>query len=212
MSVITQTNLATVAQPLLTLRNITWQTYENLLADLDEQSGVHLTFDQGVLEIMTLTPEHESINRYLSSLIDLLVDELGKDVHPVGSATFKRADVERGFEPDSSFYFSQATQMRGKKRIDLRVDPAPELVIEIDISHGSLDKLSIFAQFGISEIWRYDGANIHIYHLVDEAYEEHSQSRIFPKLTDDKIEKFLTNSQTMTRQELKQWLRQNLQR
>ncbi len=210
MSVITQTNLNTIAQPLMTLRNITWQTYENLLADLDEQSGVHLTYDQGVLEIMTLTPEHESINRYLSSLIDLLVDELGKDVHPVGSATFKRADVERGFEPDSSFYFSQATQMRGKKRIDLRVDPAPELVIEIDISHGSLDKLSIFAQFGITEIWRYDGAKIHIYHLVDEAYEENSQSNIFPKLTDKKIEKFLTNSQTMTRQELKQWLQQNL--
>ena len=210
MSVITQTNLSTVAQPLLTLRNITWQTYENLLADLDEQSGIHLTYDQGVLEIMTLTPEHESINRYLSSLIDLLVDELGKDVHPVGSATFKRADVERGFEPDSSFYFLQATQMRGKRRIDLRVDPAPELVLEIDISHGSLDKLSIFAQFGIGEIWRYDGAAIHIYHLVDETYEEQSQSRIFPTLTDEKIEKFLMNSQTMTRQELKQWLRQSL--
>ena len=207
MSVITQTNLNTVTQPLLTLRHITWQTYENLLVDLDGQSGVHLTFDQGVLEIMTLTPEHESINRYLSSLIDLLVDELGKDVHPVGSATFKRADVERGFEPDSSFYFTQATQMRGKKRIDLRVDPAPELVIEIDISHGSLDKLSIFAQFGIAEIWRYDGANIHIYHLVDNAYEEHSDSRIFPSLTDEKIEKFLANSQTMTRQELKHWVR-----
>ena len=207
MSVITQTNLSTVAHPLLTLRNITWQTYENLLTDLDEQSGVHLTYDQGVLEIMTLTPEHESINRYLSSLIDLLVDELGKDVHPVGSATFKRADVERGFEPDSSFYFTQATQMRGKKRIDLCVDPAPELVIEIDISHGSLDKLSIFAQFGIAEIWRYDGANIHIYHLVDNAYEEHSGSRIFPSLTDEKIEKFLANSQTMTRQELKHWVR-----
>lgn len=212
MSVITQTNLNTIAQPLMTLRNITWQTYENLLADLDEQSGVHLTFDQGVLEIMTLTPEHESINRYLSSLIDLLVDELGKDVHPVGSATFKRADVERGFEPDSSFYFSQAREMRGKKRIDLRVDPAPELVIEIDISHGSLDKLSIFAQFGIAEIWRYDGANIHIYHLVDEAYEQQSQSSIFPTLTDKKIENFLTSSQSMTRQELKQWLRQNLPR
>ena len=212
MSVITQTNLNTVTQPLLTLRHITWQTYENLLVDLDGQSGVHLTFDQGVLEIMTLTPEHESINRYLSSLIDLLVDELGKDVHPVGSATFKRADVERGFEPDSSFYFTQATQMRGKKRIDLRVDPAPELVIEIDISHGSLDKSSIFAQFGIAETWRYDGANIHIYHLVDEAYEEQSRSTVFPKLTADKIEQFLVNSQTMMRQELKQWLRQNLPR
>ncbi len=210
MAFITQTNLSVITQPLLTLRSITWQTYENLLADLDEQSGVHLTYDQGVLEIMTLTPEHESINRYLSSLIDLLVDESGKDVHPVGSATFKRADIERGFEPDSSFYFAQATQMRGKKRIDLRIDPAPELVIEIDISHGSLNKLSIFAQFGISEIWRYDGASIYIYHLVEGAYDEQKFSRIFPTLTAEKIENFLANSQTMTRQELKQWLRQNL--
>lgn len=207
MSVLTQTHLSAVPQPLLTLSGITWQTYENLLTDLDEQSGIHLTYDQGVLEIMTLTPEHESINRYLSSLIDLLVDELGKDVHPVGSATFKRADIGRGFEPDSSFYFAQAPQMRGKKRIDLSVDPAPELVIEIDISHGSLNKLSIFAQFGVAEVWRFDGAAIHIYHLAGNAYEALTSSTIFPGLTDEIIENFLAQSQALTRQELKQWLR-----
>jgi Uma2 family endonuclease len=190
----------------LVMRGITWRTYENLLADLGEQSGLRLTYDRGELEIMTLTPEHESLNRYLSSLIDLLVDESGLDVHPVGSSTFRREDLDRGFEPDSSFYFAEASLMRGKKRIDLSADPAPELVIEIDISHGSLDKLAIFARFGVSEVWRYDGAKMHLYRLVGTAFEERGESVIFPPLTGPMIEDFLRHSQTMTRRELKKWV------
>lgn len=210
MSVITQTNLSVVLQAPLILRGITWQTYENLLADLDKQSGIRLTYDRGVLEIMPLTPEHESLNRYLASLVDLLVDELEMDVHPVGSSTFKREEIDRGFEPDSSFYFEHAAQMRGKKRIDLTVDPAPELVIEIDISHGSLDKLSLFAHFGVEEVWRFDGATLHLYRLANGVYEEVERSALFPGLTAASIDEFLTQAQILRRSELKEWVRQTI--
>jgi Uma2 family endonuclease len=210
MSVTTHANLTSVMPSPLLLRGITWQTYENLLADLDEQSGMRLTYDRGVLEIMTLTPEHESLNRYLASLVDLLVDELEMDVHPVGSSTFKREDRERGFEPDSSFYFQHAAQMRGKKRIDLAVDPAPELVIEIDISHGSLDKLSLFAHFGVEEVWRFDGATVYLYRLGDGAYAEAKSSSIFPGLTAVDISEFLTQAQVLKRSELKEGVRRTI--
>ncbi len=210
MSVTTHANLTTVSASPLLLRGITWQTYENLLADLDEQSGTRLTYDRGVLEIMTLTPEHESLNRYLASLVDLFVDALEMDVHPVGSSTFKREDRERGFEPDSSFYFQHAAQMRGKKRIDLAVDPAPELVIEIDISHGSLDKLSLFAHFGVEEVWRFDGTIMHLYHLAEGAYDEVDRSSIFPGLTAEHIEEFLQQAQVLKRSELKEWMRETI--
>ena len=217
MRTITENNLPTSITPTsaqreapLILRGISWQTYENLLTDLGEQSSLRLTYDQGILEIMTLTPEHESINRYLSSLVDLLVDELGTDVHPVGSSTFKREDIDRGFEPDSSFYFARAAEMRGKKRIDLEIDPAPELVIEIDVSHSSLDKLSIFTRFGVAEVWRYDGAKIYIYRLVENSFVSQENSSIFPALTSSIIEEFLSRSQTLTRQELRQWVREQM--
>lgn len=208
MSVTTHANLTAVPPSPLILRSITWQTYENLLADLDEQSGMRLTYDRGVLEIMPLTPEHESLNRYLASLVDLLVDTLEMDVHPVGSSTFKREDIDRGFEPDSSFYFEHAAQMRGKKRIDLTIDSAPELVIEIDISHGSLDKLSLFADFGVAEVWRFDGTAAHLYHLADGAIEEAERSAIFPGLTAENIEDFLQQAQVLRRSELKEWVHQ----
>jgi Uma2 family endonuclease len=194
----------------MVLRGITWQTYENLLTDLDEQSGTRLTYDRGVLEIITLTPEHESLNCYLASLVDLLVDELEMDVHPVGSSTFKREDRERGFEPDSSFYFQHAAQMRGKKRIDLTLDPAPELIIEIDISHGSLDKLRLFAQFGVEEVWRFDGATVHLYRLADGSYDEVESSSIFPDLIAANISEFLRQAQALRRSELKDWVRQTI--
>lgn len=210
MSVTTHTNLLTVLPSPLILRGITWQTYENLLADLDEQSGTRLTYDRGVLEIMTLTPEHESLNRYLASLVDLLVDALEMDVHPVGSSTFKREDRERGFEPDSSFYFQHAARMRGKKRIDLGVDPAPELIIEIDISHGSLDKLALFAHFGVKEVWRFDGTTVHLYHLADGVYQEVERSSIFSRLTATNMGEFLMQAQTLKRSGLKDWVRNSL--
>lgn len=210
MSTTTHTNLLTVLPSPLLLRGITWQTYENLLADLDEQSGTRLTYDRGVLEIMTLTPEHESLNRYLASLVDLLVDELEMDVHPVGSSTFKREDRARGFEPDSSFYFRQAAQMRGKKRIDLTVDPAPELVIEIDISHGSLDKLALFAHFGVEEVWRFDGTTVQLYRLINSTYQEVERSSIFPNLTAIHIAEFLVQAQVLRRSELKEWVRRTI--
>ena len=213
MSVTTHANLTSVAMPSpLILRGITWHTYENLLADLDEQSGTRLTYDRGVLEIMTLTPEHESLNRYLASLVDLLVDELAMDVHPVGSATFKREDRERGFEPDSSFYFQHAAQMRGKKRIDLTVDPAPELIIEIDITHGSLDKLSLFAQFGVEEVWRFDGTTVYLYRLAAGAYDEVEGSSIFQGLRTESIGEFLAQAQVLTRTKLKEWVQQTVSR
>lgn len=66
--------------------------------------------------------------------------ELDVHVESLGSTTFRRGDLDRGFEPDSYFYIRNAASVRGKKRIDLSTDPPPDLVIEIDITSPSLDK------------------------------------------------------------------------
>ena len=132
--------MATVLSPpeqSVVIANVSWRTYVNLLEDLAESSTPRLTFDRRTLEIMSPTKKHERLNRVLAQLVEVLTDELGLDMENLGSTTFKREDLERGFEPDSCFYFEQAELVRSKEELDLSVDPSPELVIKIDVTSTS---------------------------------------------------------------------------
>ena len=89
-----------------------WETYERLLKDNQDSSSPRFTFDQGWLEIMSPSLNHEKINAALRSLVQALGDHAGLDYLGAGSTTFRRQDLQRGFEPDSSFYFQNAALMR----------------------------------------------------------------------------------------------------
>jgi Putative restriction endonuclease len=110
------------------IRFVSWTTYEHLLADLANQSSTRLTYDRGLLEIMCPLPEHEEWNRTIALLVEVLAEERRVDVRNFGSTTFRRADLARGFEPDSCFYIQHEADISGKSTIDLTVDPPPDLV------------------------------------------------------------------------------------
>src|SRR5437868_2462482 len=133
MSTISEQVSRPAAEQRVILHNVGWQTYEKLLADLASQSSVRLTYDRGTLEIMSPLSEHERINRTIALLIEILAEEMNIDVEDFGSTTFKREDLARGFEPDSSFYIQNEEKVKGKDNIDLNSDPPPDLVIEVDI-------------------------------------------------------------------------------
>ena len=154
------------------LDRVSWETYEQLLNENGDNSSTHFTYDQGLLEIRVLSAEHENYKDFISLLINVIAEEMGIDVASYGSTTFKRKDLARGFEPDACFYIQNEARMRGKKRIDLDVDPAPDLVIEIDITNPSLNKFPIFASLGVAEIWRYDGDRVGIFLLQAGQYIE----------------------------------------
>ena len=134
------------------LLKVSWETYERLLAEQVDAAGTRFTYDRGLLEIMVVSLGHEDPNRTLALLAEIVAEETGRDLVQSGSTTFKRKDLEKGFEPDSSFYLdARAEAMRGKKELDLLVDPPPDLVIEIDIASSSLPRLPIFAAVGVGK-------------------------------------------------------------
>ena len=83
--------------PSVVLENVSWQTNDNLLVDLADRSAPRLTYDRGVLEIMRSSAEHERLNRTLALLVEVLAEELSIETENLGSATFRREDLERGF-------------------------------------------------------------------------------------------------------------------
>ena len=198
------------------VRFVSWTTYEHLLADLSNQSSTRLTYDRGMLEIMCPLPEHEEWNRTIALLVEVLAEEMRIDVRNFGSTTFRRADLARGFEPDSCFYIQHEADISGKSTIDLTVDPPPDLVIEVDITSGSLDKLPIYAQVGVPEIWRYNGQRLRISILTAGGYVESEASLALPLLTGPRLSEALLQSKSMKRTALlrsfRTWVRQERRR
>lgn len=193
------------AEQRVLLRNVSWETYERLLAEREENRVPRFAFDQGMLEIVSPSSEHESISYYIGLLVAVFAEVTGVDVYGVGSTTFKRADVQRGFEPDSCFYIQNEELVRGKARIDLDVDPPPDLVIEVDITSPSLDKLPIYAQMGVSEVWRYDGDDLSFFTLDQGQYSEVATSAVLPPITAQVVSELVEKSKSLG---LASWLRE----
>jgi Uma2 family endonuclease len=181
------------------LRGVSWETYERLLAEHNEMAGPKFVYDDGFLEIMTLSIEHEQPGRTLALLVDLIAGELEIDVAQAGSNTFKRADLKKGFEPDSCFFFSDPASIRGRKRLDLSVDPPPDLVIEIEVTAPLLPRLPIFAAVGVPEVWCCEKNDVRILRLDQgrKGYREVKRNAVLPPVTGEIVSGFLRSSVRM---------------
>jgi Uma2 family endonuclease len=180
------------------LHGVPWETYERLLTDYADRRVPRFNYDRGRLEIVVaLSTEHEETNRTLAFMVGVVTAELTVDVRDVGGMTYHRAEIERGFEPDSSFYIQHEPQVRERRQIDLSIDPPPDLVIEIDVSRDSLPKLPLYATFGVPEVWRYDGERVRIHVLQAESYQESAVSRVLPPMTGEAINRFLGARRTL---------------
>lgn len=141
---------------------------------------------------MTLSHEHESYSYLLGRIVDTVTEELGLPVSGGKSTTFKRRKKQRGLEPDNCFWIANEPVVRGKTRIDLSVDPPPDLSIEVDVSHSTLDRMAIYESLRVPEVWVYDGQQL-TFHILqpDGTYKTQSVSRAFPNLQADQVARFL---------------------
>jgi len=180
------------------LRGIHWDTYERLLADQQESSGTRLNFDCGTLEIVSPSSEHEQLKETITLLFQLMASELEIDVVAAGSTTFRRKDLRKGFEPDASFYIRNAQAVRKRPQIDLRRDPPPDVVVEIEITNPAINKLSIFAAAAVPEVWLYRDDRVEILALESKTYQKKMESSFLPGVTDEVLTSFVRSIRTMT--------------
>jgi Uma2 family endonuclease len=155
--------LLTPPDEMIHLSGISWQTYERLLEELSDRR-LRLTYNRGNLEIMAPSLEHEIGKKVMGRFVETLAEETDLQIYPLGSTTFKRPELS-GAEPDECFYIRRIGAVRGKKRLDLTEDPAPDLVVEIDVTSSSNNRLQVYADLGVAEVWIYDGVSLGVKQL-----------------------------------------------
>ncbi|MGJ5676038.1 MAG: Uma2 family endonuclease [Nostochopsis sp.] len=193
------------------LEDISWQEFEIILAELGEHRASRVAYSQGILEIMVPLPEHEKAKVIIGDLVKILLDELDLYWEPLGSTTFKREDMVVGVEPDDCFYIQNYKLMIAKERIDLSVDPPPDLVIEIDVT--SKTKVSAYRGFKVPEIWRYENGLLEINLLEGDEYVKSETSLIFSSFpVMDEIPRFLeiarTTGTSLALRAFRKWVRE----
>ena len=194
------------------LEDASWELYEKLLREIGDRR-TRLTYDQGRLEIMSPLPEHERPKTVIGRMIEMLTFELDMPMVSMGSTTFRRKDKGKGLEPDECYYFRDEQRMRGRKRMDLKKDPPPELVVEIDITSRSIDREPIYAALGVPEVWRYDGHRVQCLLLEGDEYHVRKNSLVFPFLEPAQLQRFLdmlpNQSETFIIKAFVAWARKN---
>lgn len=135
------------------LRGVRWEEYEALLQTFVEAKGLRLSYDEGRLEIMVLSAEHESYAELIKQLVGTLSLRLRIKVLHFGSATMRKKGQSKGAEADACFYVQSADSIGNRKQIDFSSDPPPDIVAEVDLHHESIAKSrfmqpSVFRKFG----------------------------------------------------------------
>lgn len=198
----------------LILHKQTWENYEKLLAAVGEAGGLRISFDSGTLQIRTLSTEHENYAQIITRIVDRLSVIQNIEILFFGSATIKKSRFAKGIEPDACFYVQSVEKIGGKIRLDFSVDPPPDIALEIDLYHDSLDKFPIYAALGINEIWRYSNGKFEIYKLTGDKYEPVEKSVSLPVLSAKKLGALLNRSreerQTKILKDFEKWLQEQL--
>jgi Uma2 family endonuclease len=176
-------------------QDVLWPEFEAILDELGEKRASRIAYSDGVLEIRMPLPEHEKAKVLIGDMVKIILEELDIDNECFGSTTFKNQDMARGIEPDDCFYIEHAGEMIGKNRIDLAIDPPPDLAIEVDIT--SKTGLDAYQGLGVPELWQFEDGRLRISLLEHGQYCQVSISPHFPELAViDLISEFIQRAQT----------------
>ena len=177
----------------IVLRHVPWPTYVAFTETLVGNPGLRTTFDRGSLELMSTSNLHEWLKTRLGRFLEIIAEEMGVAIQPGGNTTFRSEELDRGFEPDECFWIASEARMRIPVAAwDPSRDPPPDLIVEVEVARSALNRMSVFASYRVPEVWRFDGAVLHVHRLADDGtYEDVSVSPTFPVIPIAELVTFL---------------------
>jgi Uma2 family endonuclease len=153
------------------LHGVSWKEYV-ILRELIDRPGLRMTYLRGALELMSPSPEHELWKKNIARFIELYAYLMNIDLYGYGSTTFKKEAKERGAEPDECY-------LVGKQLADF-----PEIVLEVIHTSPLLNKLEVYAEMAVAEVWIFKDGRFLLYALdpASPQYAEIARSRFLPEL------------------------------
>ncbi len=174
------------------MHGIDWDTYTYFLKMFEESRGARLTYDRGALEIMSPSLPHDDASRAFVFFLQILAEEWKLPLKAAGSTTLRRKQKQTGLEPDECFWLANAPRMAGRRQLDLRRDPPPDLAIEVEKSRrGKLDRMALYARLRVPELWRLGKKGLAFFRLEGNGYVAASTSLAFPGLDPVLVEKYI---------------------
>jgi len=163
----------------ISIPNLTWQDFEQILLDAGERRNTRMTYYKGTLEIMSPLALHERPHRIIADIVKTILEIQERDWEDFGSTTFKRPDIA-GVEPDTCFYIQNAELVRDCTNMNLAIYPPPDLAIESDVT--SKTALNAYESILVPEVWIYSDRKLAIHILQGAHYIETETSLLFPDL------------------------------
>jgi Uma2 family endonuclease len=166
-----QENTSLEREELLIMSQVSWQAYETLLERFgDDAPGYHITYLDGMLEIMSPSRRHEVDAERIGSLVEIYCETIGLNFFPLGSTTFRNEPKRGGIEPDKSYCLGTDKEY-------------PDLAIEVIVTSGNISKLTVYQRLGVSEVWFWQNNALKIYQLQPNGeYELVERSGLLPEL------------------------------
>ncbi|MEM9538777.1 MAG: Uma2 family endonuclease [Cyanobacteria bacterium P01_E01_bin.42] len=160
-----------LAEPRISLCNISWKQYETLVTTLSPYPILRLSYNAGDLEIMTNSPLHETVKSLIRRLLEIYALERNLDFYSYGSTTFRNEAAARGLEADESYCLGERREV-------------PDLAIEVVVTSGGINKLDIYQGLEVQEVWFWQENHITLYQFIDSTtgYREIQRSQLLPHL------------------------------
>lgn len=157
----------------------TWEQYQMLCQQRGDGSIPRLKYRLGEVLLMSPLPQHGRDAHLIASVISTLLDATGREYDAFTPVTMELPE-EAGIEPDYCFYIDNWQAVSGKKRINWKVDPPPDLVLEIDVT--SYSDVKDYLPYRVPEVWLFRRQTLSIYQLQGDEYISTTSSRYFPQI------------------------------
>ena len=162
------------------LYGVAWEDYLEFL-DATADRYLRHTYDRGTLEMMSPRKEHDWLASLIARMIEAFALATDMPIQSVGSMTLRASKGGRGLQPDKAYYLASEPMVHCKDTYDPKVDPPPDLVLEVDVTHTSVPRMPVFAKVGVPEVWRLDKrGQLRFYQLAKTKYQEVEHSVAFP--------------------------------
>jgi Uma2 family endonuclease len=155
---------------IIVLHDVTWEDYERVLEIRGDKSVPRISYLEGELELMSPSRDHEQLRSFLGRLLETWCIDRGIEVTPFGSWTLQGQQKDRAVEADECYVFGTAPRER------------PHLAIEVEWTRGNIDKLRIYEQLGVEEVWTWRKGVIQVHVLAGERFAKAPRSRLLPDL------------------------------